>query len=82
MLTERFTFHSYGATFYAARAVDTALFRILHRNETKSVTISGVGTIYIPVAERVTGPIPNRDKGTEWLRWTSAYSVTMAEFAV
>lgn len=81
MTEERFTIHCYGATFLAAIDNDLAVFGALHRAAAaKSATISGVGTVYIPTAYRVMGPIVGRDPGTEWPRVTSAYMVTFSEW--
>lgn len=81
MVEERFTVHSYGANWQDAIAVDLLAFGALHRAaHAKQAVVSGVGTIYIPTAYRVMGPISMRDPGTEWPRVTSAYMVTLSEW--
>lgn len=80
MVEERFTIHCYGTTFLTAISNDLAVFGALHRAAAaKSAAITG-GTVYIPTAYRVMGPIVMRDPGTEWPRVTSSYMVTFSEW--
>lgn len=79
-LSESFTIHAYAVTPATARAVDVAVFNVLHRAEGTTVTV-GASTYYLPFAQRVAGPIWNREPETEWPRWTSTYQVVLAEFA-
>ena len=82
MVEERFTIHSYGATFIEAIAVDLAVFGALHRAAAgKSAAITG-GSVALPTAYRVMGPLPLKDPGTEWPRVLSAYMVTFSEWAL
>lgn len=80
-LDERFVLHSYGTTPSEARAVSVAVFNALHRFEGSSATITGGKVVYVPLAQRTSGPIWNREPKTEWPRWTDIYQITIAEFA-
>jgi len=80
MVEERFTIHCYGTTFVAAVSNDMAVFGALHRAAAAKSAAITAGTVYIPTAYRVTGPIVLRDPGTEWPRVTSSYMVTMSEW--
>lgn len=79
-LSESFTLHSYGVTPSAARAVDLAVFNVLHR-PVASTAVVGASTYYVPFAQRTAGPIWNREPVTEWPRWTSTYTVVFSEYA-
>ena len=79
-LIEDFTLHSYGVTVSAARAVDLAVFNVLHRPMARTAVV-GASTYYLPFAQRTAGPIWNREPVTEWPRWTSTYRVVFSEFA-
>lgn len=80
-LDERFVLHSYGTTPDEARAVSVAVFNALHRCEGTSATITGGKVVYVPLAQRTSGPIWNREPETEWPRFSDVYTVVLAEWA-